>query len=85
MHRQSVNLGFAAAALAGALIALPFAILTQFLLSNQVASGLALTLFGLGLAALFGKPVEGVKAPSMAAASYSVGEMVCSPASQMTM
>jgi simple sugar transport system permease protein len=58
-------LGFAAAALAGALIALPFAVLTQFLLSNQVASGLALTLFGLGLAALFGKPMEGVKAPAM--------------------
>ena len=44
------------------MVALPFAILTQFLMSNQVASGLALTLFGLGLAALFGKPVEGVKA-----------------------
>lgn len=58
-------LGFAVAALAGALVALPFAILTQFLMSNQVASGLALTLFGLGLAALFGKPVEGVRAPIM--------------------
>ncbi|MGN7869874.1 ABC transporter permease [Paracoccus sp. 22332] len=65
-HSGSPVLGFAAAALAGALIALPFAVLTQFLLSNQVASGLALTLFGLGLAALFGKPMEGVKAPTMA-------------------
>ncbi|WP_207101034.1 ABC transporter permease [Paracoccus shandongensis] len=64
-HTGNPFLGFAAAAGAGALVALPFAILTQFLMSNQVASGLALTLFGLGLAALFGKPVEGVKAPAM--------------------
>ncbi|MTE00920.1 ABC transporter permease [Paracoccus sp. YIM 132242] len=64
-HTGNPFLGFAAAALAGALIALPFAALTQFLLANQVASGLALTLFGLGLAALFGKPMEGVKAPAM--------------------
>ncbi|MFC3168460.1 ABC transporter permease [Paracoccus fontiphilus] len=64
-HTGNPFLGFAGAALAGALIALPFAVLTQFLLSNQVASGLALTLFGLGLAALFGKPMEGVKAPAM--------------------
>ena len=69
-------LGFAVAALAGALVALPFAILTQFLMSNQVASGLALTLFGLGLAALFGKPVEGVKAPSMAAGPLGLNWIV---------
>lgn len=65
-HTGNPFLGFAAAAAAGALVAMPFALLTQFLLSNQVASGLALTLFGLGLAALFGKPMEGVKAPAMA-------------------
>ncbi|MBC9247780.1 ABC transporter permease [Paracoccus sp. 11-3] len=58
-------IGFAVAALAGASVAMLFAILTQFLLANQVASGLALTLFGLGLAALFGKPLEGIKAPPM--------------------
>lgn len=57
--------GFAAAALAGAAISMLFALLTQVLLANQVASGLALTLFGLGLAALFGKPLEGIKAPPM--------------------
>jgi general nucleoside transport system permease protein len=69
-------LGFAAAALAGALVALPFAILTQFLMSNQVASGLALTLFGLGLAALFGKPVEGVRAPIMTAGPLGLNWIV---------
>ncbi len=69
-------LGFAAAALAGALVALPFAILTQFLMSNQIASGLALTLFGLGLAALFGKPVEGVRAPTMSAGPLGLNWIV---------
>lgn len=58
-------IGFAVAALAGAAVSMSFAMLTQFLLANQVASGLALTLFGLGLAALFGKPLEGIKAPAM--------------------
>jgi ABC-type uncharacterized transport system permease subunit len=69
-------LGFAVAALAGALVALPFAILTQVLMSNQVASGLALTLFGLGLAALFGKPVEGVRAPTMTAGPLGLNWIV---------
>jgi simple sugar transport system permease protein len=39
-------------------------VLTQTLLSNQVASGLALTLFGLGLAALFGQAYSGLSAGS---------------------
>jgi general nucleoside transport system permease protein len=57
--------GFLAAAGAGAGLALLFGILTQFLLSNQVATGLALTLFGLGLAALIGQPFTGIRSPSM--------------------
>ncbi|MCE5974449.1 ABC transporter permease [Sinirhodobacter sp. WL0062] len=56
--------GFLAGAVAGALMALLFAVLTQVLLSNQTATGLALTLFGLGLSALFGKGYEGVRPPS---------------------
>lgn len=56
-------LGFAGAALGGAVLALLFALLTQFLLSNQVATGLALTLFGLGLSALMGQSYVGLKAP----------------------
>lgn len=63
----SPAVGFMAAAIAGAAISMIFGLLTQFLLTNQVATGLALTLFGLGLTALFGKPYEGVKAPSMGA------------------
>ena len=61
----SPSVGFLGAALAGAALSLVFALLTQFLLANQVATGLALTLFGLGLTAMFGQPLEGVKAPPM--------------------
>lgn len=57
-------LGFLCAALGGAGLALLFGILTQVLLSNQVATGLALTLFGLGLASLLGQGYLGVKAPA---------------------
>ncbi|NIY71216.1 ABC transporter permease [Marivivens donghaensis] len=47
--------GFAAAALAGACLSLIFGFLTQFLLTNQTATGLGLTLFGLGLSSLVGQ------------------------------
>ena len=57
--------GFVAAAVGGALLSLLFAFLTQITLANQVASGLALTLFGLGLSALLGQGYVGVKPPRM--------------------
>lgn len=57
-------MGFVFAAAAGAALSFLFAILTQFLLANQVASGLALTMFGLGLAALLGHSYAGIKPPS---------------------
>ena len=60
----SAALGVAGAAAAGMLLAALFALLTQGLMSNQVATGLALTLFGLGLAALIGQPYAGVPGPS---------------------
>ncbi|MEQ9242616.1 ABC transporter permease [Roseovarius indicus] len=56
-------LGFILAALGGAVLALLFALLTQFALANQVASGLALTLFGLGLSSLMGQGYVGIKPP----------------------
>lgn len=56
-------LGFLGAAVGGAMLSLVFGVLTQFLLSNQVATGLALTLFGLGLSALMGQGYIGIKAP----------------------
>jgi ABC-type uncharacterized transport system permease subunit len=53
-------LGAAAGIGAGAAMALIFAVLTLNLMANQVASGLALTLFGVGLSAFLGKPYESV-------------------------
>jgi general nucleoside transport system permease protein len=55
----SHTLGFAAAMAAGAMMALGFGFLTQVLKANQVATGLALTIFGLGLSALIGQPFAG--------------------------
>jgi simple sugar transport system permease protein len=50
----SALLGIAAGALAGAALALFFALLTLQLSANQVASGLAITIFGTGLSSLLG-------------------------------
>ncbi|MEE3069739.1 MAG: ABC transporter permease [Pseudomonadota bacterium] len=57
-------MGFLLAAVAGAALSMLFALLTQVFLANQVASGLALTLFGLGLSALLGREYVGIKPPS---------------------
>lgn len=63
VNTGSPLLGFGAAALGGALLSLLFALLTQVALANHVASGLALTLFGLGLSALLGQGYVGIKPP----------------------
>ncbi|MEM6409120.1 MAG: ABC transporter permease [Pseudomonadota bacterium] len=57
--------GFIAAALGGAVLSLLFGVLTQYFLSNQVATGLGLTLFGLGLSALMGQGYVGIRPPEM--------------------
>jgi len=46
--------GLVLAMLAGAALALVFAVLTLSLMANQVATGLALTIFGVGFSALIG-------------------------------
>ncbi len=66
VQTDSPLVGFAAAAVGGAMLAFLFAVLTQFALANQVASGLALTLFGLGLSALLGQGYVGIKPPPTA-------------------
>lgn len=58
-------LGFIAAAIGGAILSLLFVLMTQVALANQVASGLALTLFGLGLSALMGQSYVGINPPAM--------------------
>ena len=63
VETNSVYLGFMAAAFGGSFLSILFAVMTQYFLANQVASGLALTLFGLGLAALLGHSYTGQVPP----------------------
>jgi simple sugar transport system permease protein len=63
INTGSPLLGMIGACVAGAAMALVFALLTQVLMANQVASGLALTLFGLGLSALLGQKYVGITPP----------------------
>ena len=60
----SPYLGLIAGGISGILLSLIFAFLTQVLMTNQVATGLALTMFGLGMSALIGQPFNGIKPPS---------------------
>lgn len=60
----SPALGFLAAALGGAVLSLLFGVLTQYFLANQVATGLGLTLFGLGLSAMMGQGYIGIRPPA---------------------
>ena len=59
----SFFLGVVASIVGGALMALLFAVITQSLMANQVATGLALTMFGLGLTALLGQGFSGQSVP----------------------
>jgi simple sugar transport system permease protein len=61
----SLLLGYAAAMLAGMALALLFGFLTLTLQTNQVATGLALTLFGLGLSAFIGRNFTGLPVPGL--------------------
>lgn len=74
VNTGSPVLGFAMAAVGGAALSLLFAFLTQIALANQVASGLALTLFGLGLSALLGQSYVGIKPPTMPDVPFGVLE-----------
>lgn len=59
-------IGVLAGMCAGAAMALIFAVLTLTLMANQVAAGLALSLFGVGLSAFVGKAYESVSLASSA-------------------
>jgi simple sugar transport system permease protein len=61
----SAVLGIVGAAGAGALLALVFGLLTLTLLANQVATGLALTIFGVGFSALIGARYVGQPLPPL--------------------
>ena len=68
----SAYIGMIAAAVAGALLSLLFAFIILIMQANQVASGLALTIFGLGIAALMGHPYTGIKSPQIATISIPI-------------
>ena len=61
----SATLAILFGALAGLILALIFGLLTLNLRANQVATGLALTLFGLGLSALIGHSFVGETFPGL--------------------
>jgi general nucleoside transport system permease protein len=68
--------GFAGGMAGAVSLSLIFAFLTQVLLANQVACGLALTLFGLGLAALLGQGYVGIKPPATGAIIWGLDWLV---------
>ena len=76
-------LGVAAGTAAGAALSLAFAVVALTLLANQVAAGLALSLFGVGLSAFVGLPyvsvvIDGIKPLAIPGLSTLpiVGELV---------
>ncbi len=64
VETQSPALGFVAGALGATLLSLVFGVLTLVFLSNQVATGLGLTLFGLGISALMGQEYAQLRTPT---------------------
>ncbi|NRA41046.1 MAG: ABC transporter permease [Pseudomonadales bacterium] len=58
-HFDSLALGFFMAAMGGVCMALLFGFIAMTLNANQVATGLALTIFGTGLSAFIGADYEG--------------------------
>jgi simple sugar transport system permease protein len=64
---HSLLLGYGAALLAGVAVALLFALMTLSLQTNQVATGLALALFGTGLSAFMGRAFVGMPIPRVPA------------------
>lgn len=65
VHTGSATLGILFAVLAGMGMALIFGVLTLTFLANQVATGLALTIFGTGLSALVGSGYVGTAVPPL--------------------
>ncbi|WP_375455711.1 ABC transporter permease [uncultured Methylobacterium sp.] len=61
MRTGSTSLGALGGAAAGLLLSAVFGVLTVGLAANQVASGLALTILGLGVSGLVGTPYVGMK------------------------
>ena len=76
VHTGSSALGLLAALLAGMAMSLIFAILTLTFLANQVATGLALTIFGTGLSALVGSSYVGTAVEPLPAILFGLDGLV---------
>jgi len=72
----SAVLGFVAGAAAGVVMSLLFGLLTLTLLANQVASGLALTIFGTGFSALVGAKFVGIALTGIPKLLFGIDAMV---------
>lgn len=64
-HSGSAWLGVMAGMAAAMAVSLIFGFLTLTLQANQVAAGLALSIFGVGLSAFIGKPFESIALPAV--------------------
>jgi len=62
--------------LAGIIISTIFGFLTQTLLTNHVATGLALTIFGIGMSAMLGKNFVGIPGKEFPVFFESLSEMI---------
>jgi general nucleoside transport system permease protein len=72
VHSGNLAAAFGAAMLAGVLMSLLFGVLALTLQTNQVATGLALTLFGVGLSAFVGRAYAGLPIPGLKAIAIPV-------------
>src|SRR5262245_3849610 len=76
VHTGSSLLGVVAALFAGMAMSLIFAILTLTFLANQVATGLALTIFGTGLSALVGSSYVGTAVKPLPKIAFGLDALV---------
>lgn len=65
-YTGNLGLAIAFAMIAGALLSLIHAFLSTSMRANQIVSGLAITILGLGLSGFLGKPMIGMTAPRLA-------------------
>jgi simple sugar transport system permease protein len=72
LHSGSLTVAFIAAMAAGVGMSLLFGVLALTLQTNQVATGLALTLFGVGLSAFVGRAYAGMPIPGLKGVSIPV-------------
>jgi general nucleoside transport system permease protein len=75
-HSGSAAAGVVAGGLAGAALALVFAVLTLSFLANQVATGLALTIFGTGLSALAGSSYVGIAVTPLPSVLFDLNALI---------